>query len=127
MTHIAWEHECFWCALRSENKAAPHPGPLPLEGKNEKHCLPGNILATLRALKMCRSFGRILEWLTNYVVRELIGSGLAPSEQFGVPVCVAVVSGLTVAVVAEPALVSIFPAAPTNQGRFADPGVVVIL
>ena len=59
--------------------------------------------------------------------RNLIGAGLVPAQAFNVAVGVDVIRFLFVAVIPDPALVAISSLAPAHQGRFPDPGIVIVL
>ena len=61
------------------------------------------------------------------MVKELVEASIAPTQGLDVAVEVDVVGLLTMAVVANPALVGIFAGAPVHERSFPDPSVVVVL
>ena len=58
---------------------------------------------------------------------KLIQPSLTPFQSFHVTVGIDVVAGTFVAIVANPALISVDSRSPLDQRRFAHPGIVVIL
>ena len=58
------------------------------------------------------------------MIGKLVEPGFAPAQGLDVPVEVDVIGALSMAVVANPALVGIFARAPANERGLPDPGVV---
>ena len=61
------------------------------------------------------------------VIGKLVETRFAPTQRLDMAIEVDVIGALAVAVVTYPALVAILAGTPLHEGRFTDPGVIVVL